>query len=197
MFKFLSRLFEKKINIRREVHEGEAVQGWSTWFKCWGGWVGAAHSIEGGSGPPKFVSPETGIIKPGGLDVALYGVTLPKKKTRPPVVGERVTVYGYPAGSDMLSTRAGYVYIQRTPNGPWIIVFDDDVESVTGGMSGGAVVAESDSKIIGVLITRNYRADIDSDGDYDNSCDIVSLSDAWRAIDAAIKDAKATSNIAA
>ena len=181
-----------------EQHETDRIAGaFSTWFALWDGIIGAAHSVEAWPEDralwPEWTKGKDLIIRPAGLDVALFGCTLPE---RPPAIlrpGDRVRIRGYPAGVTNLAhyeIRNGSALMDRpeeTRRGEapsWIIQFDNGSVLAVGGMSGGVVTLVQGVTEIpaAVLITQNSRADLDGDGDPDHSSDVVELSDVWRAV---------------
>lgn len=187
--------------------ENEVSTSFSSWFSLWGGVAGAGHSVEAWpngigwkpgkdrSGWPEWTHRYTDdqiTLRPAGVDVALFGCTLP---IRPPArmqVKERVRVRGYPAGvsvQDHYEVRNGFAYMERPEEfrdgapATWIIVFDDGSQPAMGGMSGGPITlvrASGKEELCGVLITQNGRADLDFDGDKEHSSDIVELFDLYK-----------------
>ena len=182
-----------------EQHETDRIAGsFSTWFRLWGGVIGAAHSVEAWpddrSQWPEWTRGKFLIIRPESLDVALFGCTLPKRP--PPALrpGDRVRLRGYPAGvtdPSHYEIRNGVAYIDRpeeTRKGEapsWIIRFDDGSVLAVGGMSGGVgttVMPGGHETVTSVIITQNSRADLDGDGDSDHSSDVTELVDVWTAV---------------
>jgi hypothetical protein len=182
-----------------EQHETDRIAGsFSTWFKHWGGIIGAAHSVEAWPKDraqwPDWTRGKSLILRPAGLDVALFGCTLPKRP--PPALrhGDRVRLRGYPAGvTDWThyEVRNGIAYMDRpeeTRKGDapsWIVQFDDGSVLAVGGMSGGVgttVLADGAEAITSIIITQNSRADLDADGDEDHSSDVTELIDVWTAV---------------
>jgi len=182
-----------------EQFETERIAGsFSTWFECWDGIIGAAHSIEAWPEDqklwPEWTKDKNLVLRPAGLDVALFGCTLPKRP--PPALrnGDRVRLRGYPAGVTDLAhyeIRNGIAYMDRpedTRKGEapsWIVQFDDGSVLAVGGMSGGVgttVLPDGSEVITSVIITQNSRADLDDDGDTDHSSDVTELIDVWMAI---------------
>ncbi len=182
-----------------EQHETDRIAGsFSTWFECWDGIVGAAHSVEAWPKDrkiwPQWTQGKSLILRPDGLDVALFGCTLPKRP--PPALrsGDRVRLRGYPAGVTDLAhyeIRNGIAYMDRpedTRKGEapsWIVQFDDGSVLAVGGMSGGVgttVLPDGSEVITSVIITQNSRADLDADGDSDHSSDVTELIDVWMAV---------------
>ena len=182
-----------------EQHETDRIAGsFSTWFSCWDGVIGAAHSVEAWPKDraqwPDWTKGKSLILRPAGLDVALFGCTLPKRP--PPSLrhGDRVRLRGYPAGVTDLGhyeVRNGIAYMDRpedTRKGDapsWIVQFDDGSVLAVGGMSGGVgttVLADGAEVITSVIITQNSRADLDGDGDADHSSDVTELIDVWTAV---------------
>ncbi len=182
-----------------EQLETDRIAGsFSTWFEYWDGIVGAAHSVEAWPQDrklwPLWTQGKSLILRPDGLDVALFGCTLPKRP--PPALrsGDRVRLRGYPAGVTDLAhyeIRNGIAYMDRpedTRKGEapsWIVQFDDGSVLAVGGMSGGVgttVLPDGSEVITSVIITQNSRADLDADGDSDHSSDVTELIDVWMAV---------------
>lgn len=182
-----------------EQHETDRIAGsFSTWFRHWGGIIGAAHSVEAWPEDraqwPDWTQDKSLILRPAGLDVALFGCTLPD---RPPAAlrhGDRVRLRGYPAGvtdPTHYEVRNGIAYMDRpeeTRKGDapsWIVQFDDGSVLAVGGMSGGVgtTVLPGGAEIVtSIIITQNSRADLDADGDEDHSSDVTELIDVWAAV---------------
>ena len=129
---------------------------------------------------PDFVS-DTCKSWPDGLDAAVAGCLLPKKRPAPPKSGQKVILKGYPAGSRTLETRQGLVYFERSP-GQWIAHIKDPDEPVVTGMSGGPVIDAVTGEPVGIIITRNSPADLNNDRDPDESADFIALSAVWDAL---------------
>lgn len=182
-----------------EQHETDRIAGsFSSWFECWDGIIGAAHSVEAWPEDrnqwPEWTKGKDLILRPAGLDVSLFGCTLPKRP--PPALrnGDRMRLRGYPAGVTDLThyeVRNGTAYIERpedTRKGEapsWIMQFDDGSVLAVGGMSGGVgttVLADGAEVITSLIITQNSRADLDGDGDQDHSSDVTELLDVWTAV---------------
>ena len=182
-----------------EQHETTRLAGsFSTWFRHWGGVIGAAHSVEAWPDDrkqwPDWAQDTRLILRPAGLDVALFGCTLPDRP--PPALrhGDRVRLRGYPAGvtdATHYEVRNGIAYMDRpeeTRKGDapsWIVQFDDGSVLAVGGMSGGVgtTVLPSGAEIVtSIIITQNSRADLDADGDEDHSSDVTELIDVWTAV---------------
>jgi len=168
-------------DIRRYFHNHSGFQCYTSWFAHWGGWISAGHCVtEAQDHVPDFTRGKV-ISWPDGLDAALAGCTLPRLRPEPPIIGQDVIVYGYPAGSRTLEQRTGRVYYERGA-GSWIChIFDPD-EPVVTGMSGGPVIDARTLKPIGITITRNSPADLDNDRDPDESADFIALSAVWEAL---------------
>jgi len=182
-----------------EQHETDRIAGsFSTWFEYWDGIIGAAHSVEAWPEDrnlwPDWTKDKSLILRPAGLDVALFGCVLPKRP--PPALrnGDRVRLRGYPAGVTDLAhyeVRNGIAYMDRpedTRKGEapsWIVQFDDGSVLAVGGMSGGVgttVLPDGAEVITSVIITQNSRADLDADGDADHSSDVTELIDVWMSV---------------
>ena len=182
-----------------EQHETTRIAGsFSTWFEHWGGVIGAAHSVEAWpedrSEWPDWTQDKPLVLRPAGLDVALFGCTLPNRP--PPALrhGDRVRLRGYPAGvtdPTHYEVRNGIAYMDRpeeTRKGDapsWIVQFDDGSVLAVGGMSGGVgttVLPNGAEVVTSIFITQNSRADLDADGDEDHSSDVTELVDVWSAV---------------
>ena len=130
---------------------------------------------------PPFAAGEL-LSWPEGLDAALIGTRLPKRKPPAPRRGQEVICKGYPAGSRSLEVRHGNVYIERMAgSGTWIAHIKSPDEPVVTGMSGGPVIDALTQEPIGIIITRNSPADLNNDRDPDESCDFIALSAVWEA----------------
>lgn len=166
---------------RRHFFDAPRFQTYATFFPLWGGWASAGHCLtETGGLCPPFASGRC-ISWPDGLDAALIGCTLPDTPPPPPYAGQRLLAEGFPAGSRHLETRAGAAYLERMP-GQWIVQMNDGEEPVVTGMSGGPVRDAASRKPLGILITRNSPADLDADGDADQSYDFIALAAVWTAL---------------
>ena len=182
-----------------EQHETTRIAGsFSTWFRLWGGIIGAAHSVEAWPKDrrewPDWTKGLPLILRPAGLDAALFGCTLPR---RPPAAlrpGDRIRLRGYPAGVTdprHYEIRNGIAYLDRpeeTRKGDapsWIVQFDDGSVLAVGGMSGGVgttVLPDGSEIATSIIITQNSRTDLDADGDPDHSSDVTELIDVWTAV---------------
>ena len=173
----------RHVPIRRHFYNEQRFQCYATFFKVWKGWVTAGHSLTDAAHIwPNFTGNGEGLIWPGGLDAALKGCQLPKLKPAKPYSGQNVIIRGFPAGSRHMEERRGSVYLERgTGSGVWIAHIKTPDEPVVTGMSGGPVMDETSGAPIGILITRNSPADLNSDRDPDESCDLVSLRAVWDA----------------
>ncbi len=179
----------RELEVRRHFYNQPSFQTYGSFFAHWGGWITAGHVLTSASDlAPPFAK---GLVQswPQGLDAAVVGCALPSQPPKPPRTGQRVIIKGYPAGSRYLEERQAKVYYERKPltgsteaGSTWIahILLPD--EPVVTGMSGGVVVDAQSNTPIGILITRNSPADLDSDQDPDESCDFVALSDVWHAL---------------
>jgi len=175
-----------RFGVVRYFEDADGQFSYSSWFRMWGGWVGAGHSDEGlKAAKPNFVTAKTEILRPGNMDFVGYGITLPKEPPKQLVEGERFDLVGFPAGSKHPARRTGKVYIERpeeTRNGDgpsWIIDHDRHQEPSLGGMSGGAGAGPNDDEPRAVIITQNGKADVNFDGYQTHSSDVVSLRDIW------------------
>lgn len=80
-----------------------------------------------------------------------------------------------------METRTARTYFERG-GGQWIAhIFDPD-EPVVVGMSGGPVIDVATGQPVGITITRNSPADLNSDRDPDESADFIALSVVWDAL---------------
>ena len=166
---------------RRHFFNLAHSQTYATFFPLWGGWASAGYCLtETGGALPPFAKGDV-VNWPDGLDAALIGCALPGSAPTAPTVGRRVRASGYPAGSKHEEVRHGAVYLERQP-GQWIVQMDDADEPVVTGMSGGPVVDAESGEVLGILVTRNSPADLDRDGDADESFDFIALRDVWEAV---------------
>ena len=153
-----------------------AIQTYGSFFRLWGGWATAAHVyLEMNRKTPGFATGDR-IISPNFLDAAFFGVQVPATRPPEPVAGQKVLAIGYPAGSFEPSERHAEVYIRRSDKS-FIARIITPHEPVVVGMSGGIVVDKETAEPIGIIIVRNSPADLDSDGQKDESFDFVALSD--------------------
>lgn len=156
-----------------------------TFWSYAGGWVTAAHVFEEmDNHRPPFVQGTT-LVRPGiALDAALFGIH--DFKEPPKVrVGMRVKIWGYPLGcSRCFETRTGKIWAYNDADALWTVQIDDDQLPVVVGMSGGLVATKVAGKFepIGIVSTRNHEADLDFDGDDDESCGFTSLHDVWTSL---------------
>lgn len=167
------------IVLKRHFFDERGIQVFGSFFQLWGGWITAGHVINQmlKTSPP-FASGNQ-ILYPGQMDAALIGCSLPHQQPPAPVVGQRIVVAGYPAGSSQPTFREAEVYMQRPSTTDWIATISSPSEPVVVGMSGGAVYDAQTKAIIGILITRNSPADLDADGRADQNFDFVALHDVW------------------
>jgi len=169
--------------IRRHFYNEAGFQCYASFFAHWGGWITAGHCLTEASGLlPPFA--QGGIQSwPDGLDAGLIGCALPAKPPPSPVIGRKVIIQGFPAGSRHLETRHGHIYIERgAGSGTWIAYIETPDEPVVTGMSGGPVLDAQTGSPIGITITRNSPADLNNDRDPDESCDFIALSAVWEAM---------------
>ena len=171
----------KPYRVRRHFFNMKASQCYGTFFPYWEGWITAGHVMTStGHKWPPFVPKGEVHLWPAGLDAALRGCRLPDQAPPKPYSGQKVKIFGYPAGSRTLEERHGEVYIERDPrSGVWIAQIHRPDEPVVTGMSGGPVICKKTDLPIGILITRNSPADLDQDQIADQSCDFISLSSVW------------------
>lgn len=173
--------FGAALEVRRHFYNEAGFQTYGSFFSHWDGWITAGHVLtEAADIMPPFTSGEC-ISWPDGLDAAVIGCTLPLIAPEPPRAGQDVIIRGYPAGSRHLEERRGTVYFERAP-GVWIAHIKTPDEPVVTGMSGGAVIDAATDIPIGILITRNSPADLNSDRDPDESADFIALYDTWHAL---------------
>jgi len=172
----------QNLDVRRYFHNARHFQCYRSWFAHWDGWISAGHCLtEAQDHLPSFVSDQSFVKWPDGLDAALVGCTLPNVRPKNPVIGQNVILLGYPAGSRHMESRSGQVYFERSP-GQWILhIFEPD-EPVVTGMSGGPVLDAETREPIGIIITRNSPADLNNDRDPDESADFIALSSIWDAV---------------
>ena len=167
--------------VRRHFYNERGFQTYGSFFPHWDGWLTAGHVLsEANHLLPPFASGDVWNW-PHGLDASAIGISLPKTPPPAPSHGQSLIVQGYPAGSRHLEERKAKAYFERSP-GVWIAHILMPDEPVVTGMSGGAVIDAQSGEPIGILITRNSPADLNSDRDPDESCDFVSLSAVWHAI---------------
>jgi len=119
----------------------------------------------------------------GVIDAAHFG-EWSCGEPRAPVIGEKVSVIGYPSGSVDPALRRGEIYLRREESGSdgykkptWIIVFDGR-EPVAGGMSGGLVISD-DGTPLGTLVTQNSATYIPKFKTEKHGSDFVALHDYW------------------
>ena len=170
--------------VTRHFYNERGFQCYASFFPFWQGWITAGHVLTDASHRwPAFAGDGDEIAWPTGLDAALKGCVLPKKRPAHPKLGQRVIAMGYPAGSRTVEKRKGHVYLERgTGSGTWIMHIETPSEPVVSGMSGGPVLDADTQRPIGILITRNSPADLDADLKPDESCDFVSLRAVWDAV---------------
>ncbi|MEO0466088.1 MAG: glycosyl hydrolase 108 family protein [Pseudomonadota bacterium] len=168
--------------VKRYFYESTQGQTYGTFFRLWGGWATAAHVIEEMDDlVPPFANGSLQ-IRPAQYDAAFMGVQVPPAPPPEPARGMAVTAVGFPAGALTSSHRQSRVYLKRPGNGPqvWIAEVLSPEEPVVVGMSGGMVFETATGRIIGIIVHRNSPADLDRDGDLDQTFDFVALSDVYR-----------------
>ncbi len=187
-------LVENRILKLFDVSRGVSDTAYGTYWKYCGGWFTADHVHEAMNlESPEFISREV-VRAPGVIDAVWYGK---KWKCAAPAnleVGKPVYLLGYPGGSDKPTLRQGKVHFHRTESGSlgyqtgtWIVAFGSrgdagiSGEAVVGGMS-GAIVTDMDFNPVGILVTQNSPADLNGDGNLEQSVDIVGLADAYRVL---------------
>lgn len=183
---------ESKIVKTFDVRRGVSDTSYGTYWKHCGGWFTADHVHEAMElNAPTFISGRV-VRAPGLIDAVWYGKKWSCNAPISPEIGMPVYVLGYPGGSDKPSLREGTVHFHREESGSdgyqtgtWIVVFEprEDAglsgEAVVVGMSGG-IVTDHAYNPIGILVTQNSPADLNGDGEFEQSVDIVSLTDAYR-----------------
>lgn len=177
-----------------DVSRGVSDRSYGTYWKYCGGWFTADHVHEAMElNAPDFIS--RGVVRaPGIIDAVWYGQKWKCATPANPTLREAVYVLGYPGGSDAPSLRRGKVHFKREESGSegyqmgtWVIVFEPrgdaglSGEAVVVGMSGG-IVTDTDFNPVGILVTQNSPADLDGDGELDQSVDIVGLKDAYEVL---------------
>lgn len=189
-----SLIAENQILKLYDVSRGVSDTSYGTYWKYCGGWFTADHVHEAMNlQSPDFISQKV-VRAPGVIDAVWYGKKWSCAAPIKPVIGMPVYVLGYPGGSDKPTLRQGTVHFHRPTSGSlgyqmgtWIVVFEsrEDAgisgEAVVVGMSGG-IVTDYDFNPVGILVTSNSPADLNSDGVFEQSVDIVSLSDAYQVL---------------
>ena len=187
-------IVENKILKTFDVSRGVSDTTYGTYWKYCGGWFTADHVHEAMDlNAPDFVSRNV-VRAPGLIDAAWYGKKWKCGAPLNPKMGMDVYLLGYPGGSDKPTLRQGKVHFHRVESGSpgyqtgtWIVVFDPrgnagiSSEAVVGGMS-GAIVTDTDYNPVGILVTQNSPADLNGDGNLEQSVDIVGLADAYRVL---------------
>jgi len=187
-----TRAIENQIVKLFDVSRGVSDTSYGTYWKYCGGWFTADHVHEAMNlDAPKFIKHAV-VRAPGLIDAAWYGKNWNCGAPANPEIGMDVYVLGYPGGTDKPSLRQGTVHFHRTESGSegyqtgtWIVVFEprEDAglsgEAVVVGMSGG-IVTDTELNPVGILVTQNSPADLNGDGAFDQSVDIVGLDDAYR-----------------
>jgi hypothetical protein len=177
-----------------DVSRGVSDTSYGTYWKYCGGWFTADHVHEAMSlKAPDFVRGRV-VRAPGVIDAVWYGKNWACGAPSNPKLGTSVYVLGYPGGSDKPTLRQGTVHFHRTESGSegyqmgtWIVVFEPrenagiSGEAVVVGMSGG-IVTDTEFNPVGILVTQNSPADLNGDGDLDQSVDIVGLGDAYQVL---------------
>lgn len=159
------------------------IQTYGSFFRLWNGWATAGHVYkEMNRTAPPFATGDR-IIEPNYLDAALFGTTLPETRPPEPVQGQKLLAIGYPAGSGTPAERQAEVYIRRSSES-FIARILSPKEPVVVGMSGGIVLDLNSAEPVGIIVVRNSPADLDRDGEKDESFDFVALSDLYDAVQA-------------
>lgn len=166
--------------LRRYFYEGQSQQTYGSFFRLWGGWATAGHVVSAMQHrPPPFA--KGGVVLGGdALDVALIGCTLPDRAPALPYEGQELVAMGFPAGAHLPAIRRCKVYQRRPGSQVWISQISAPGEPVVVGMSGGVVFDERTQTLVGVIVHRNSPADLDGDGQLDQSLDFVALADAYQ-----------------
>ncbi len=157
------------------------IQTYGSFFRLWNGWATAAHVYQDMRKKAPDFATGTPIIGPEFLDAALFGVQLPDTAPPEPVPGQKLLAIGYPAGSSEPSERHAEVYLRRSSES-FIARIHAPKEPVVVGMSGGIVIDRDTAEPVGIIIVRNSPADLDFDGEKDESFDFVALSDLYAAV---------------
>ena len=187
-------LTENKIVKIFDVTRGVSDTSFGTYWKHCGGWFTADHVHEAMNlEAPDFIRGEV-VRAPGIIDTVWYGKKWSCAAPANPEVGMAVYVLGYPGGSDKPTLREGKVHFHRTESGSegyrtgtWVVAFEPrgdagiSGEAVVVGMSGG-IVTDYDFNPVGILVTQNSPADLNGDGVFEQSVDIVGLADAYRVL---------------
>lgn len=177
-----------------DVSRGVSDTAYGTYWEYCGGWFTADHVHEAMNlNAPDFISREV-VRAPGVIDAVWYGKRWTCGDPTNLKIGMPVYLLGYPGGSDKPTLRQGKVHFHRTESGSpgyqtgtWIVVFEArgnagiSGEAVVSGMSGG-IVTDYDFNPVGILVTQNSPADLNGDGEFQQSVDIVSLADAYRVL---------------
>jgi len=183
------------VNVLKWLYRDNKTRNSGTCWELWGGHITGDHVFLGARRNKPHFAKGQAIRAEGIIDAVLFGCTLPAEKPRLPLIGEEVTVSGYPAGTGHLEHRYAKVHAKRMQRGDpnystltWIGKIDQPMpphpynsslfDSVYGGMSGGLVSAIN-GEPLGVLVTQNGLADLDGDGWTDDSFDFVSLASIW------------------
>ena len=187
-------LTENKIVKTFDVTRGVSDTSFGTYWKHCGGWFTADHVHEAMNlEAPDFIRGEV-VRAPGIIDAVWYGKKWSCAAPSNPEVGMPVYVLGYPGGSDKPTLREGKVHFHRAESGSegyqtgtWVVAFEPrgdagiSGEAVVVGMSGG-IVTDYDFNPVGILVTQNSPADLNGDGVFEQSVDIVGLADAYQVL---------------
>lgn len=187
----ISRI-QEKYDVRRHF----SGYAWGSYWRIWDGWITADHVHKEMLGAQPSFAKGSVWRHPHTIDATAYSIVLGNHVPAPraPLIGEKVYILGYPAGSDKPSLRYGRIYYKRKTAGntryahlDTIIVIEApnthmngaDYEPVIGGMSGGIVVS-TDLTALGVLVAQNSPTDLTGNGTDDQSADFVPLLDIYR-----------------
>ncbi len=193
------------VDVRRYFYEGltpnplapELLQegySYGSLFAHWGGWITAGHVIfDSNYNPPPFAGGSLE-YRPGQLDAALVGCTVPDSPPSEIKEQDPIIVCGFPAGSSVASIRSGRAYLYRSPEevsgkkyGRWSVVVDEPHEPVVPGMSGGVAVNGDTGEIVGIITHANSPGNYEfgnpnPDPEDEHSLDIVGLYELWHAV---------------
>ena len=169
--------------VKRYFYDEDSFEVYGSFFKIRKSYITARHVItEAFYTYPDFAKEdmlwENGL---NGLDISIYRKgSIGKYKFQEVSRGCKTIAIGYPAGSKEIEYRYGSVLTQRN-NQQWISTISKPKEPVTNGMSGGLVLAScNEGKYLpaGVIVTRNWKADVNNTNVKQHSYDFVSITDA-------------------
>lgn len=163
--------------VRRYFYDGAKQQTYGSFFRIWGGWATARHVLTAMENRPPPFAKGSVLLGPDNLDYALIGCSVPEHPPAGPEPGQDLVAIGYPAGAHMPAIRRCRIYQKRPGGQVWICHILSPGEPVVVGMSGGLVFDEATRQILGIIVHRNSPADLDGDGDADQSLDFVAMND--------------------